>query len=146
MKLSSALLCDVATIREGLLHLLGGGLNVLYRESYPASMQATLALMLEGAESDFRPAEAASILIQIHHGDAGGKVVGAIEGEIVAGPREDPGPYFITPLVFDLTPVRLAEPGSYVITAQLNENEPLVLNFDSVQVPVNTGPPLGLDN
>jgi hypothetical protein len=44
---SVGVLCDKATIREGLLHILGGGVRVLGRPQLPASFDVDLALMLE---------------------------------------------------------------------------------------------------
>jgi hypothetical protein len=33
-----ALLCDAATVRENVLHILGGGLGQLWRDVYPARL------------------------------------------------------------------------------------------------------------
>lgn len=44
MRIDCALLCDAATVREGLLHILGGGVTQIGRPEYPAPVGLTLAL------------------------------------------------------------------------------------------------------
>lgn len=44
MRIDCALLCDAATVREGLLHILGGGVTQIARPEYPAPVGLTLAL------------------------------------------------------------------------------------------------------
>lgn len=47
MRIDCALLCDAATVREGLLHVLGGGVTRLNRPGYPAPLAPiTLALRI----------------------------------------------------------------------------------------------------
>lgn len=54
MRIDCALLCDAATAREGLLHILGAGIARAERESYPAPLGMALALriMLHPTEAD----------------------------------------------------------------------------------------------
>jgi len=47
VRIDTALLCDAATVREGLLHILGGGVTRLNRPEYPAQLAPlTLALRI----------------------------------------------------------------------------------------------------
>lgn len=47
MRIDCALLCDAATVREGLLHVLGGGVTRINRPGYPAPLAPlTLALRI----------------------------------------------------------------------------------------------------
>jgi len=41
-----AMLCDAATVREGLLHMLGGGINRVVRPTYPAPLGVVLAMRI----------------------------------------------------------------------------------------------------
>lgn len=41
-----AFLRDSATVREGLLHVLGGGITRLWRNRYPADLNVALAMMI----------------------------------------------------------------------------------------------------
>jgi hypothetical protein len=47
VRIDCALLCDAATVREGLLHILGGGVTRVNRPGYPAPLAPlTLALRI----------------------------------------------------------------------------------------------------
>lgn len=46
MKVDCALLCDAATVREGLLHILGGGVTRGARAEYPGPLGLTLAMRI----------------------------------------------------------------------------------------------------
>ncbi len=46
MDVSTALLCDAASVRENLLFVLGGGITRLFPPSVPAPMNVTLALTI----------------------------------------------------------------------------------------------------
>lgn len=46
MRIDCALLCDSVTIREGLLHILGGGITRANREEFPAPLNLALALRI----------------------------------------------------------------------------------------------------
>lgn len=54
MRVDCALLCDAATVREGLLHILGGGVTRMKRDHYPAPLGADIGLriMLHPTEAD----------------------------------------------------------------------------------------------
>lgn len=44
MRIDTALLCDAVTVREDLLHILGGGITRINRTQFPAPLAAALAL------------------------------------------------------------------------------------------------------
>jgi hypothetical protein len=46
MRIDCVLLCDAATVREGLLHILGGGVTRVHRPEYPAPLGAALAIRI----------------------------------------------------------------------------------------------------
>jgi hypothetical protein len=46
MRIDCALLCDSVTIREGLLHILGGGITRANRDNFPAPLNLALALRI----------------------------------------------------------------------------------------------------
>lgn len=46
MRIDCVLLCDAATVREGLLHILGGGVTRVNRSEYPAPLGTTLAIRI----------------------------------------------------------------------------------------------------
>ncbi len=46
MRIDCALLCDYVTVREGLLHVLGGGITRLGRPSFPSRLGVAFALRI----------------------------------------------------------------------------------------------------
>jgi hypothetical protein len=46
VRVDAALLCDAATVREGLLHILGGGATVVSRAVFPTSLGLVMAVSL----------------------------------------------------------------------------------------------------
>ena len=52
MDITTAILCDSATVREGLLHLLGGPINRLWRPNLPAPLGVALAAIVEIEQSE----------------------------------------------------------------------------------------------
>lgn len=58
MEIVSGLLCDAASVREGLLHVLGAGITRLWRPVTPAPLNVTLATVARMDEGDLdRPHE-----------------------------------------------------------------------------------------
>jgi hypothetical protein len=71
MKLDTCLLCDAATVREGLLNILGGGITSIVRDEFPSPLGMSLALRVLA-----EPAEAANPhTIEIALSDEGGNDV-----------------------------------------------------------------------
>jgi hypothetical protein len=54
MRIDCALLCDAVTVREGLFHILGGGVTRVYRPVYPSQLGVGIALriMVHPTEAD----------------------------------------------------------------------------------------------
>ena len=52
MDIHTALLADSATVREGLLHLLGAPITRIYPPALPASLNTTLVLIFDLAPQD----------------------------------------------------------------------------------------------
>lgn len=46
IQLQAAAICDAATVREGLLHILGAGITVFNRPSFPAPFSAHIGILL----------------------------------------------------------------------------------------------------
>jgi hypothetical protein len=46
MRIDTCLLCDAATVREGLLNILGGGITHAVRQEYPAPLGMSLAMRI----------------------------------------------------------------------------------------------------
>jgi hypothetical protein len=123
-----SLLCDAATVRDGLLHVLGAGITRITRPAFPAKMGVELALLLTfenaaAAEGDHR------LVVRV---EGAGQEVGRVEIAFGARsaeeiPEQDRNRQALAPLVVPLREVALPEPGDYTIVVALDE-KPLSRN------------------
>lgn len=92
MRVDTALLCDAATVREGLLHILGGGITRAQRETFPAPLEMTLALRVVMHRTEIAKSHNLELILQ----DEDGEIVVRVEGEFGVGdpdqvpPGEEP--------------------------------------------------------
>jgi hypothetical protein len=70
MRIDTALLCDAATVRGGLLNVLGGGITEAERPEFPAPLAMTLALRVQMHPTEMDRPHELEILLQ----DEDGKV------------------------------------------------------------------------
>lgn len=119
MKVDTALLCDAVSIREGLLHILGGGITRIWAEQFPTQVNATLALrVLIGPEEAAAP-QVINLLVQGPDGEELGSFnldfgVAAPEG---ASPLSD----VPVPLAIPMQQVQLPKPGQYSIEVRAGD-------------------------
>ncbi|HUR77920.1 MAG TPA: hypothetical protein VMZ22_08225 [Acidimicrobiales bacterium] len=134
-RVASALLCDAATVREGLLHILGGGITRLHRSEFPAPMQVTLVAQVVLTPSEIAFEHDVSATIQTEDGE----VVVQANGHLEAGepnPLLEPGESVILPLVINLTTVVVPVPGGYSIEIAVDDVHQASLTFRAVQAAV----------
>ncbi|HVT78996.1 MAG TPA: hypothetical protein VHD87_18285 [Acidimicrobiales bacterium] len=130
-RVASALLCDAATVREGLLHILGGGITRLHRAEFPAPMQVTLVAQVVLTPTEIQFAHDVTAVIQTEDGD----VVVQANGHLEAGqpnPMLEPGESVILPLVINLHNVVVPAPGGYSIEISVDEVHQTSLTFRAV--------------
>jgi hypothetical protein len=84
VRLDTALLCDAATVREGLLHILGGGITQIIREEYPAELGVVLALRIMVHPTEMEGSHQLRIVVQ---GEDGEKVTEVRADVQVANPE-----------------------------------------------------------
>ena len=133
-RVASALLCDAATVREGLLHILGGGITRLHRAEYPAAMQVTLVAQVVLTPVEVEHGHDVTAVVQSEDGD----VVVQATGHLEAGPPNpllEPGESVILPLVIGLHGVVLPAPGGYSIEISVDEVHQSSIAFRAVSVP-----------
>ena len=118
MKLDMALLCDAVSVREGLLHILGGGITRIWAEQFPTNINATLALrvMIEPGEAEGQ--HALKLLVQGPDGEELGSFnldfgVNAPEGQSATGEVQ-------VPLAIPMSQVTLPTAGAYGIEVILD--------------------------
>lgn len=109
-------LCDAASVREGLLHILGAGINSIHREGeYPAEIGATIAAVVAFKGEKPRPPR-----LTLRISTSEGEPIG-IE-DLVLGPTEeeefelDSGPIYTIPIVVNISEMNLPSPGRYRIS------------------------------
>ena len=122
MRVTALLLADHASVREGLLHVLGAGITRIARDPLPARLDVALALMLQAAdEADLMASHTLEVTInESSPGSARGQVakviaeLGPLSGVIT------PGPNLQIPVVVPIQPVPVPRTGSYVIEISLD--------------------------
>lgn len=133
-RVASALLCDAATVREGLLHILGAGITRLHRAEFPAPMQVTLVAQVVLTPVEIGTAHDVTAVIQTEDGE----VVVQANGHLEAGepnPLLEPGESVILPLVINLTNVVVPAPGGYSIEISVDAAHQTSLTFRAVEAP-----------
>lgn len=133
MKVTAALLCDAATVREGLLHVLGAGLTHFGREAFPARMDCDFGLALEVEEGDVRSPHTVRCSVHSEDGDETYAVA-----DLGFGPGEAEGPEPLPQAlaaVLSLRNVGLPKPGRYFVSVNLDDNEAVRLNLIVYEVP-----------
>ncbi len=112
MRITCVLLCDAVTAREGLLHVLGGGVTRLTRAEFPAPMQVDLALHLSVHPTEAGREHEVSVIVQ----DADGVRVAerSLTFSGLVGTLE-PGEEFAVPLPLSLKDVPLLKPGTHSV-------------------------------
>jgi hypothetical protein len=127
VKVTALLLADSASVREGLLHVLGAGITRIVRDPLPARLDVALALMFRADdETDLVAGHNLEVTItETSPGSAGQQVakviaeMGLSPGTIVA-----PGPNLLVPVVVPIQPVPVPRTGSYAIEVRL-DGEPV---------------------
>ena len=133
-RITSALLCDAATVREGLVHILGGGITRLNRPEYPSPMMTGLALavVLSPLEAG-HPHEVVAI-VQTEDGEAIVQANGQLQpGE--PSPLLEPGESVAIQLAIPLHQVVLPAAGGYSIEISVDDIHQLSLPFRAVLIP-----------
>lgn len=134
-RVASALLCDAATVREGLLHILGGGITRLHRTEYPAPMQVTLVVQVVLTQVEVGYTHDVMAVIQTEDGE----VVVQANGHLDAGgpnPLLEPGESIVLPLVINLSNVVVNKPGGYSIEIAVDDVHQASITFRAVTAPV----------
>jgi hypothetical protein len=112
MQVGSAFLADYVTVREQLLHVLGGGITRLWIGEFPTSLTASLGMLVEVHRRELdRPHE---LLIVVQDAD-GGEVLKIEGGFQVGADNLDVHESAVLPIALDLRPATLKAPGVYSV-------------------------------
>ncbi len=114
-----AMLTDFATVREGLLHILGGGINRLWREKFPAKMGVTLAILLEIHPTEANRQHTMNIVLQ----DEDGRRLAEVNADFQVGRNPESvrrGEQIVMPLAISLQQMTIPSPGAYSVEILLD--------------------------
>ena len=112
VELKAAIICDAASVREGLLHVLGGGITRIWRQDLPAALGVALAVIVDlPPEAVFEPHEVIVAFVR----DDDQAQLSEIKGAFHIGPelRLEPGEHQLVPMVFDLHGATVEQYGAY---------------------------------
>lgn len=114
MKLSMVTVCDAATVREGLLHVLGAGISQIGRPGEPFELGAVLVAVVQLDQDEIRKAADIQIQIQITD-DASSEIALEVGGTFSAGDRRREGRVEYVPIVVDASMAMLQHYGEYTV-------------------------------
>jgi len=130
VNVTTALLCDFAQVREGLLFVSSGGITAAWRRSFPAPLGVFVALVVEldGIESQ-RPHEL-GVFVLNQDGDA----VAELKGGFQIGPEAPmTGGVVHVPFTFDLRMVGVASPGPHDLRVYVDGNHQRTLTMQVIE-------------
>lgn len=131
------LLCDSARVREGLLHVLGGGITNLWMDQFPAMMGVDLAVVatVTPGERDSQHKLDVNVLGQ------DGEVIAQANGEFGVSGSADVEAWeaLIVPLVLPLANVAIPEEGAYMIDVLVDNRSVRNLRFRARPRPTTPG-------
>jgi hypothetical protein len=136
VNVAAAFLCDFAEVRERLLFALGGGITRLWRDSFPASMDASLALLLELHQMELATQHQLEVVVQGEDGQRMGEVKGAFQ---MGAPEIEVGENLLVPIALDLRPARLPAPGSYTVEIVIDGTHQRTIQFRAMTRPEPSG-------
>ncbi len=132
MEIGAALLCDAATVREGLINVLGGGIARINRVEYPAQLQASLALVVLLHRLEQAKPHELQIVVQDADGKELAEAIGGFEG--TAGPDADSTERAYVSLALPIAQVQLAGPSMYSVEISIDGHHQRSISFRAVRV------------
>lgn len=114
MEVTTALLCDFAQVREGLLFVSSGGITRCWRDEFPAALGVQLALIIEVDEIESKRPHELQVVVVGEDGKQYGELKGGFQ--IERGPEARPHEKTAVPMTIDLRPVGVDKYGPYDIS------------------------------
>ena len=126
MEVTTALLCDSAQIREGLLFVMAGGITRIRRTSYPANFAAAVAVVLELDSIEAQRSHEFELVVVGEDGEELARVAAQIQlGEAQVHFGEN----IQVPLAVDLHGAVLPSAGAYELRLYIDGNHRRTLQF-----------------
>ena len=140
MRIATAILCDSAEVREGLLFVLSGGVNRVFRQTLPAPLSCCLAVLVEVDAAQLAvPHELRADLLGPQ-----GQNLAQVRGGFQVGPSPitDPGEGMLVPVALDLRNVGIQDFGWHRFVLSLDDEAAPEIRF-KVTLPPQAGRPQG---
>src|SRR5438093_4536149 len=111
MRVDCALICDYATVREALIHILGGGITRIHRPFYPAPLGVSLALRIMVHPTEASREHELTVLLS----DEDGNRIAQIEAKFTTTPAPGmaPGEELSVPLPINAQGWPVPHAGAY---------------------------------
>lgn len=113
-----AMLCDAATVREGLLNVLGAGITRLHREQFPAAMGTQLALLLHSTAKEMGKPH--KLVITVTHENKEKIAEFSVDFSVAANPGHHANETITVPLVATFQQQVLPQAGMYDIALTID--------------------------
>ena len=132
MDVTTALLCDHAQVREGLLFVLAGGISRIRRPAFPAHFGAGLAVVLEFDSIEAERAHQFELVVVGEDGDEIARIAAEIN---VGDPQVHPGEDIHVPLAVDLHGAVMPRAGAYELRLYVDGQHRRTIQFWAEQAP-----------
>jgi hypothetical protein len=132
MKATAVILADHVTVREGLLHVLGGGITRVIRDPLPGPLGVMLALMLQPDDfEDLLKPHDIEVVIKHAGTDGEDSVAKAVMTLRTGAPASGPLPSVAVAVPLQAVPVSKA--GTHHVTVSLDGEQAAVIEFEVVK-------------
>lgn len=122
-----AMLCDAATVREGLLNVLGGGITRVWRDQFPAPMGTFLALLLHASAKEMGKKHKLTIRMTDPKKEKVAEV--SLEFQVAPNNNNMPDEIVTVPLVASFQQQPLPSAGAYKIELDIDGKLVKTLHF-----------------
>ncbi len=128
MRIQTALLCDAANVREGLLNILSGLVTRVYRDKLPAPLSVSLALVFELEQGEVELPHEVTVQVNDPRTTAIARIVAGFQAKR-ANLGYEPGEKAMLPFVVSLNQVGTRHYGLHRIRVRVDESDPTILSL-----------------
>lgn len=143
-----AFLCDAATVRDGLLYVLGAGIARTVRPTYPSALNLDLAMMVTMQPAEAMEKHRLKVILQGQDGQPVAQVDGEfqlapIAPAVVPGHPPLPRQQISMPLVLNMRMVGIPAPGVYSFELLMDSHQVRSLVIEALLDPSLANPTPG---
>ena len=133
-----ALPCDSATVRENLLHVLGGGITRIWRNQFPATLNLDLALIFTLTRLEAQEQRRLRVFVQT----ADGARLAEIVADLGVTPSSDlkPEERIPVPVTLSLRQVPIPDEGIYGVEVLVDRISQRTFTFVAAKTAPQPGP------